>query len=702
MTPSFTLKTSARRMSLPALLAALSLTSFTAFAQPDRVVSVDGPVPAGNYRNVTINSGISATLAGAVNVTGVFTVKSDAELAIGDNDFITGNSFVLENDGGLRLGTQIGIDGTTSGPIRTVNKNLGTKGRFIFNNASRAQLTGPNFPDEVSELVINNASGLGVGLSRPVGVRERLYLRNGVLRTNGFKLTLISRQPDIAMVTAASCVVFQQNGTVIGDVTAQRYINPRYNAGVGYRHFSTSVTGPMATIENFSSPSNFDVVLNNQYNTTPYPQRLNTAVINPFPNVFYYDETQVGTGPTGSYDFVFQQGYLAPTSLSQPLENTRGYTVRIPASSIVEFTGTLNNGTITTPLLTRGPLNESGWHLVGNPYATKIDWTLLTRTGMFNSFYKNRSNGTYGGVYDSYVDGVGTGPSGNEFIAANQAVFVRVAEVGVPGQIEFSNSARIYEFRNDPTAPFFRSGAANTTNPLVRLAIQSRNADSLEMQAVIRFRQGATVNTDTNYDAFFIDGGYPVNIYSKVGIDNLSINSLPELTATADYTVALMANIRDAGNYQINAMELLSLPVGFEVLLQDAVTGTTQNLTTNPIYSFTAAGQWADAARFTVRLRTSGVTGVTADAAARQAFDVYPNPVKTAERLNVSLPGVEAGKNVNAVIVNQLGQRVWSKTFRSALGGVREDINPDLARGVYTLQVTLPDGAKLSRRVVVK
>lgn len=39
---------------------------------------------------------------------------------------------------------------------------------------------------------------------------------------------------------------------------------------------------------------------------------------------------------------------------------------------------------------------------------------------------------------------------------------------------------------------------------------------------------------------------------------------------------------------------------------------------------------------------------------------------------------------------------------KAVLGGVREEISTKQARGVYTLQVTLPDGAKQSRRVVVQ
>ncbi len=692
-----------RHLTATAMLAAFSIFNANAQALRDTVMTTDGVVPAGNYRNVTINPGINATVSGIVDVTGTFRVRSNGVLSVADAAYVSGNNFVLEEDGGMLLETQVGVDGTTTGPIRTVNKNLGNRGRFTFNNATQAQVTGPSFPDEVGELVINNPSGLGVSLTRPLGVRERLYLRNGELRTNGQKLTLISRTPDTAQVTAASCVVFQLNGTIVGPVSTQRYINPRFNAGVGYRHFSSSVSGN--TVADFSSDANFDAIVNPQYNTTPYADRFTTGAVVPYPNTFYYDEAQVGTGGPGSYDAVFNQGYQSPNSLAEPIVTTRGYTVRIPASATTEFTGTLNNGDISTPALTRGTLNESGWHLVGNPYASKIDWTLLVRTNLMNSFYEYRSNGVTSGVYDSYVNGVATSGDGdprsgvNQYIAANQAFFVRVSTPGATGRLDFSNAARITEFRNDPTAPFFRPGSTSTTNPLVRLRI--KDAANVASECVVYFPQGATTGVDVDYDAYYIGGGHPVALFSQVGTDNLSINGLPTLTNTTDYTVALVANGRAAGTYTINAAELLDMPAGFQVLLQDAVTGTSQDLTQNPIYTYTSTGNNANATRFTVRFRTSGVTGISETLAA-STIDVYPNPLKASDRLMISLPGVEQGKRVTATLVNQLGQRVWSGSFNAALGGVRQEIAAPLAKGVYTMQFSLPDGSKPTRRVVVQ
>ena len=679
----------------PAALSGLFLLSTPVFAQVDKILTSDGPIAAGTYRNVEIRPGVNGTVSGTVTVTGYFQVDSAGSVNVPGASIIAGNLYRMLNDSKLTVGDAQGIGGTTTGSIRTTTKDFGTKARITFSNATDPQITGLSFPDEVSELVINNRNG--VTLSRPLGVRERLHLRGGTLFTNGFKLTLISRAPDIAGVTAASALIYNQNlnGNIVGDVTAQRYINPRYNAGIGYRHFSSSVHGN--TVGDFRT-AGFVPVVNPRYNTVPYSQRFRSGVVTPYPNTFFYDEAQVGTGGPGTYDQVFTQGYQSPATLEDPISTTRGYSVRISATQTVDFVGSPNNGAISTGPLTRGSLNESGWHLFGNPYPSKIDWESVVLNGMDNSFYKNRSTGVTTGVYDSYVNGITTGPSGNQFIAANQAVFTHVAVAGVSGSIDLDNSCRLIEFRDDPTAPFFRGASAATPRPLVRMALE--NADGLHDEAVVYFENGSTTGFDSNYDAFYLNGGNPVAIYAPVGAEQLSINGLPGLTSQTDYTVPLVVNTTTEGAYTLDARELLNFPAGFRVELQDAVTERTQDLTLNPTYAFRTAGQNATSTRFSLRFRAGGVTGLSESLTAG-AFDVYPNPVVSGARLTISVAGVEAGQSVPAVIYNQLGQQVWATTLRASLGGVRAEVAPLLARGTYTLRVTLPNGHQQSRRFVL-
>jgi hypothetical protein len=205
---------------------------------------------------------------------------------------------------------------------------------------------------------------------------------------------------------------------------------------------------------------------------------------------------------------------------------------------------------------------------------------------------------------------------------------------------------------------------------------------------------------DVDYDAYYLNGGYALGLFSPVGTEQASINSLPALGTTTNVVVPLTANILTAGTYQLNAMEVLHFPANVDVLLQDNVTGIVQNLTTNPLYTFTVTGANAQNTRFSLLFRTTGVTGIAASSPIL-SLDIYPNPLKANDYFTISLPGVGPGQLVAATIYNQLGQSVWQTTLHATLGGIREDVKTTLRRGVYTLQVTLPDGVRQSRRVVI-
>src|SRR5690606_22364142 len=96
--------------------------------------------------------------------------------------------------------------------------------------------------------------------------------------------------------------------------------------------------------------------------------------------------------------------------LSEAMAPGRGYSVNIKRTT-VDLTGTLNNGTVNMGTLSyAGPTagNNAGWHLLGNPYPSPIDWDNVTRpASMGAAVYAYQSTGRYDGQYRFYVPGVG-------------------------------------------------------------------------------------------------------------------------------------------------------------------------------------------------------------------------------------------------------------------------------------------------------
>ena len=320
-----------------------------------------------------------------------------------------------------------------------------------------------------------------------IDVHRVLTLR-GDLETQNFGLRLRSDATGTAMVVNAG-------GRVTNRASIERYIGGP-NAGLGYRHLSSPLaagTGnPFAFL---TPPSGGPVVVNPLYNT-----QGNTA--RPFPTVFRFDESRQGAaGIPGAVGF--DQGWVSPATATEALLPGRGYTVNQPASGsgtalgdLPLFVGAFNTGPVAVGALSRsgtGPF--AGYHLLGNPYPSPIDWDNVAKpAGLDNAVYVFRSTSQYTGFYDSYVNGLGTLPGGE--IAAMQGFFVRVSQP-VPA-FAFTDAARLTTY-SDPT---FRRGAAEA-RPVLALALRPVGGGVLAEadKAFIYFEAGATAALDGRFDA---------------------------------------------------------------------------------------------------------------------------------------------------------------------------------------------------------
>ncbi|WP_400190466.1 DUF4394 domain-containing protein [Hymenobacter sp. B81] len=519
------------------------------------------------------------------------------------------------------------------------------------------------------------AGPAGVVASGPVQVQRVLTL-NGNLASNG-NLTLLSNAAGTAHVINNGAAVVQ------GTATVQRYISPALNPGPGYRHYSAPVSG--STVADLATPG-YTPVVNPAYNTSPTP-----TLVTPFPTVFGYDEQRVNTsGNPVPQDF--DKGFFSPGSLGDALVVGRGYTVNIPASQTVDFVGTLNNGPIAVSGLTRGPQAESGWHLLGNPYPSPINWDLVSRSSVDAAVYVYRATGPYAGTYSTYVaNGVGTN-GGTNVIGTGQGFFVRasVSAAAVVRAVSFDNDDRLTTY----ASPVFQRGAA--TAPLVRLEL--RAATGAADDAVVYFEPGATAGFDAALDAYKLLAGNGPALASEMSpAALLSVNALPALAA-ADVTVPLRVQAQP-GSYTLQATELLRLPAGRFAYLRDALTGAVVDLAQQPAYTFAVAAGAPVSGRFSLLVSSRQVLA-TAPASLSQQVAVFPNPART--QVTLGLPAALRQQPVAVSLVNSLGQVVR----RHELPAARTADAPALslsgvAPGVYTLRLSTAQGM-VNKRLVVE
>jgi hypothetical protein len=554
---------------------------------------------------------------------------------------------------------------TLSGQF-TLTGNLTNNGTFAPNanafvcGGSTAQTLGGTGQLRFYDLIISNAAG--ATLTSATGVQHLLTLSSGNL-ASGNNLTLLSDATNTAMVVNPS-----GGGVVTGRATMERFI---MGAGAaGYRHYASPMQTGTATVQEFADDvPGFNV--NPDYNT-----QGNAAL--PFPTLFQYDESRLTSAqPT------FDQGWLVPGATDN-LTPGRGYSAQTLPGTVVDISGTLASASVSYPL-GRAPLAEAGWHLLGNPFPSPLDWDQVPAVaGVGRAIYVFVPSGPYSGTYRSYVGGIGQN-GGTKDLAVMQGFFVRATAAAT---LALPAAARPSAYLN----PSFNRTATTTTRPLVRL--QARSATGPADETVVYFDPAATPAFDAALDAYKVqlNGNGAPSLWSQAGADGLSINALPSLSTVP--TIPLGVRVGQAGSHTLEATELLNLPPGTEVWLEDRALGLRQNLTLTPAYSFSMSPGYTGQ-RFYLWLQAGGVLS-TASGALQAATHLYPNP--TTSTTTLEMAGLTGTGSVQLEVLNTLGQVVLKRSAQPRAGILREELDlTNLASGMYSVRVLTAQGTVVKR-----
>ena len=242
-----------------------------------------------------------ANLTGPLTYSGALVVQAGGVLL--QNCFpITGaGSFELRAGAAIGICDPAGITptGTPAGAVQvTGTRTFSPDASYLYNNnANTTQVTGAGLPSQVLNLSVLNTGN--VTLSQAVGVKQVLRLQAGNLLVGSQTLTLLS-------TAAGTALVDNTGGIVVGEAVAQRYITPT-NSGPGYRHYSAPTANTVPNSPNSKvadlNTAGFGVEISQgaTYNGAADPSQV---TINPFPNVYKYNETRVITNVNvGSRDF---------------------------------------------------------------------------------------------------------------------------------------------------------------------------------------------------------------------------------------------------------------------------------------------------------------------------------------------------------------------------------------------------------------
>ncbi|GEO03165.1 hypothetical protein AAE02nite_08290 [Adhaeribacter aerolatus] len=497
---------------------------------------------------------------------------------------------------------------------------------------------------EVENLQVGAA---GLELSGPVNIKNRLTL-NGTLYTKGYPLTLLADATGETQVTSIA------GGKVEGPVTMQRLITGSPEEHSGYEMLASPFTD--ASLLHLLQPE------------VPENQILTEATI--------FEESRVaGTSAP------FESGWVPLASFNEAIVPGKAIRAKVAKNKVLSLTGNLQNGAVEVNGLTRGSGPQSGWHLLGNPYASALDWRKVTiPVGMGHALYTLNSNGNYG----SYVNGLSTGSQAN-LVLPMRGFFVRVQE----GMVNLSLN------QNQLVNPSESKNKIESENrPQVHLQITAGNKKDA---AIIYFEEGATAQADSRYDAYKLPANSPAipMVYSKTDNANLSINGLGKLKPGQEVVVPLGIAGAANGNFTLEASQLLNFEPNRFILLEDRETGLLQDLRQNPVYTFNLGSQGADE-RFFIHFTQNKILALAGSA----QVAVYPNPSKGF--LQIYLSNLNQEQSAEAFLYNNLGQRVYQQNLAVRNGRVAESLNlQNLNKGVYVLHLRTQQGS-VKRKIVLE
>ncbi|UPT69059.1 MAG: PKD domain-containing protein [Sphingobacteriales bacterium JAD_PAG50586_3] len=487
----------------------------------------------------------------------------DPELSTGANGFARNTTIAAGATIYVDAGYTLDIKGNWTG----ANNVVSGPGKTIFSGSAAQSITGGGI---FSNLQVNNTNGVSVasGVNK-VNITGVLELKAGQLTTNG-NIRTISNASGTAYINDYS-VGFA--GTLSGNVAVQRYITSNNNNGFRYIGTPVVTTNGGSTLD-LSGVSGF-VISGTPGQTIPAtgcPSNI-VAMNSPYGTFMRWEEA----GPFTFTPLCRQQGWWFQTTGT--MTSGRGYGAKVSSGNVITYTGAAQTGNVSLPCTHTAVFSNAnnGWNLVANPYPSAIKISDVDNNPNNNmpagfdgqvQFYL--SSGPLTGTYYTY--NAGSSPN-IPITALGQGFWVRKTNPGT-GNFVFTNG-----HRRDTLATYYDDNSHLLHNLDVMVSGNGYNDVTY-----IYFMAAAQTGFDYYDGQKWESRAEQPTLYTKVGSEMASINSLPSLQETVVVPMGLKPGTN--GNFTFTFDDIATFPQTTMIFLEDLKLGTMVDLRNNNSYNF--------------------------------------------------------------------------------------------------------------------
>jgi trimeric autotransporter adhesin len=227
-----------------------------------------------------------------------------------------------------------------------------------------------------------------------------------------------------------------------------------------------------------------------------------------------------------------------------------------------------------------------GFNLLGNPYASSIDWDLITgqtnigtKIWVYNPTLKTFSTYIQGNL------GVGTNTNGGsvaDIIPSGQGFYVQTSAASP--SLTFTEAHKV---NTQVAAANIQLAAAPPTTDLKYLRVKLIQDAENQDDALIFFKPGTSSDYTVDEDADYLRGNNVVAISTRVNNRSaLAINQMPLPAYKENINLNVIVPVN--GTYKLSVPEINDMPPQYDIWIKDWLKKDSVNIKTTPVYTFDA------------------------------------------------------------------------------------------------------------------